>query len=63
MTRIRLTEAGKALVAKLGSKKGRDIKLPEDVLKEYTVKQTGEKVLVNENRIFLKKSEHIRRAA
>lgn len=63
MTRIRLTEAGKALVAKLGSKKRRDAKLQEDVLKEYTVKQTGEKVLVNESRIFPKKPEHAKRAA
>ena len=63
MTRIRLTEAGKALVDKLGSKKRRDAKLQEDVLKEYTVKQTGEKVLVNENRIFPKKPDHTRWAA
>lgn len=63
MTLIRLTEAGKALVAKLGSKKRRDTKIQEDVLKEYTVKQTGEKVLVNENRIFSKKPDYTRRAA
>ena len=63
MKRIKLTDAGKALVAKLGSKKRKEAELQKDVLKEYTVKQTGEKVLVNENRIFLKKSEHTRRAA
>lgn len=63
MTRIRLTKAGKALVAKLSSKKRRDAKLQENVLKEYTIKQTGEKVLVDENSIFPKKPDHARRAA
>lgn len=63
MTRIRLTKAGKALVAKLSSKKRRDAKLQENVLKEYTIKQTGEKVLVDENRIFPKKPDHAKRAA
>ena len=63
MTRIKLTDAGKALVAKLRSKKSKEAEIQKDVLKEYTVKQTGEKVMVNENRIFLKKSEHTRRAA
>lgn len=63
MARIRLTKAGKALVAKLSSKERRDAKLQENVLKEYTIKQTGEKVLVDENRIFPKKPDHAKRAA
>ena len=61
MTHIRLTKAGKALVAKLGSKKKRDAKLHKNVLKEYTVKNTKEKVLVDESRIFPKEPRYTRR--
>lgn len=63
MTQIKLTKAGKALVTKLRGK-GKGIVRPRaDVFREYTVKKTGEKILVNESRIFQKRNECLNQAA
>lgn len=63
MTKISLTEAGKALVAKLKSDKTPVIVTPEENLKVYTIRKTGEKVLVNEDRIFPRRNENLKHAA
>ena len=63
MTKISLTEAGKALVAKLKSDKTPGIVTPEENLKVYTIRKTGEKVLVNEDRIFPRRNENLKHAA
>lgn len=61
MAQIRLTKRGQALAARKNSKGGVTV-FRKDVFKVYTVKTTGEKVLVNESDIFLEKSEYVRRA-
>ena len=63
MVKIRLTAAGKALVAKLKSDKNPGIAIREENLKVYTMRRTGEKVLVDENRIFPKRNENLKHAA
>ena len=63
MTKISLTEAGKALVAKLKSDKNPYIAIREENLKMYTIRKTGEKVVVDENRIFPKRNESLKHAA
>ena len=57
MVRIKLTKRGQALVAKRKSKGGVTV-VQKDVFKVYTIKKTGEKVLVNESKLFPNKSEY-----
>ena len=57
MARIKLTKRGQALAAKRKSKGGATV-VQKDVFKEYTIKETGEKVLVNESKLFPNKSEY-----
>ena len=54
MAQIRLTQRGQALVARRKSKRG-DAVSRKEVFKVYTLKNTGEKVLVNEREIFPEK--------
>lgn len=54
MTQFWLTKRGWAVVKK-GKSKRRALALQKDVFKLYTLKNTGEKVLVNESEIFPKK--------
>lgn len=63
MTKISLTVAGKALVAKLKSGKKPGIVIREEKMKVYTIRKTGEKVVVDENRIFPKRNENLKHAA
>lgn len=63
MAKIRLTVAGKALVAKLKSDKPPGIAIREENLKVYKIRKTGEKVVVDENRIFPKRNENLKHAA
>ena len=58
MMEIRLTEAGRALVTKLKAAKKPGIAIREKNLKVYTIRETGEKVLVDENRIFPGRNEN-----
>lgn len=61
MAQIRLTKAGQALAAK-GKPERRTTVLRKDEFKVYTLKNTGEKVLVNESKIFPAKPEYVMRA-
>ena len=54
MAQIRLTKRGRAL-ADRGKSKRRASTLQNDVFKMYTLKDTGEKILVNESEIFRKR--------
>lgn len=68
MAQIRLTKAGQALVAKMKMERGKGQKRiaasRKDVFKVYTLKNTGEKVLlVNESIIFPAKPEYVMRTA
>ena len=54
MAHIRLTKRGQALAAR-GKAKRKVAALQKEVFKMYTLKNTGEKVLVNENEIFRQK--------
>jgi hypothetical protein len=54
MAHIRLTKRGQALAAKRKAKR-KVAALQKEVFKMYTLKNTGEKVLVNENEIFRQK--------
>ena len=63
MTKISLTEAGKALVTKLKRDRKPTTENREEDLKVYTISKTGEKVLVDENRIFPKRNENLKHAA
>ncbi len=54
MANIRLTKRGQALAAKRKAKR-KVAALQKEVFKMYTLKNTGEKVLVNENEIFRQK--------
>lgn len=54
MTQFWLTKRGWAVATK-GKSKRKVLELQKDVFKMYTLKNTGEKVLVNESEIFRKK--------
>ena len=54
MAHIRLTKRGQALAAKRKAKR-KVAALQKEVFKMYTLKNTGEKVLVKENEIFRQK--------
>ena len=53
MTQFWLTKRGQAIAAK-GKSKRKVLELQKDVFKLYTLKNSGEKVLVNESEIFRK---------
>lgn len=62
MAQIKLTKRGQTLAAR-GKSKGGIIAFRKDVFKVYTLKNTGEKILVNESEVFPEKPEYVRRAA
>lgn len=56
MAQIRLTKRGQALAAKRKSQKGVSVTaLRKDEFRMYTLKNTGEKVQINESEIFPKR--------
>lgn len=67
MAQIRLTNRGQALVAKeMLERRERERRIAvsrKNEIKVYTLKNTGEKVLVNESKIFPAKPEYVMRAA
>lgn len=63
MAQIRLTKAGQALVARRKlEKKEENCIFRKDEFKVYTLKNTGEKILVNESKIFPVRQEYVMRA-
>lgn len=63
MVQIRLTKAGQIIAAR-GRRAGKKAAAyRKEVFRRYTLKNTGEKVLVNESEVFPEKNESMRRTA